>query len=43
VIGVIAQAHYGGVPPHIAGPALDRLDDRLRKIAVRFTERHRAG
>jgi ADP-ribosylglycohydrolase len=40
ITGGVAEAHYGGVPSHIARPALEILDDRLRDIVVRFVERY---
>jgi ADP-ribosylglycohydrolase len=40
ITGAIAEPHYGGVPPHILGPTLDALDDRLRSIVLRFCESH---
>jgi ADP-ribosylglycohydrolase len=39
IAGAIAEAFYGGVPPHIAGPVLDALDDRLRGVVLAFYER----
>ena len=40
ITGGIAEAHYGGVPAHIANPTLARLDDRLRRIVAQFSERY---
>lgn len=40
ITGAVAEAHYGGVPPHIAARAMDTLDDRLRDIVVRFRKRY---
>ena len=40
ITGGIAEAHYGGVPSHIARPALDVLDDHLRDVVARFCERY---
>ena len=40
ITGAVAEAHYGGVPPHIAGPALAALDDRLRQVLVQFCGRY---
>jgi len=40
ITGAVAEAHYGGVPSHIAVRALDMLDDRLRGVLVRFCERY---
>jgi len=40
ITGAVAEAHYGGVPSHIAVPAMAMLDDRLRHIVVRFRARH---
>ena len=40
ITGGIAEAHYGGVPSHIARPALDLLDDHLRGVVTRFCERY---
>ena len=39
ITGAVAEAHYGGVPPRIAGPALAALDDRLRNVVKRFCAR----
>ena len=39
ITGAIAEAHYGGVPPHIADRALQILDDRLRTVVRQFSER----
>src|SRR6185295_6177706 len=43
IAGAIAEAHYGGVPPHIALPTLAALDDHLRSIVERFRERYRTS
>src|SRR5262249_44454914 len=45
IAGAIAEAFYGGVPPHIAEPVLAVLDDRLRGVVREFRERFgiRAG
>jgi ADP-ribosylglycohydrolase len=40
ITGGIAEAHYGGVPAHIANPALGALDDHLRSVVTRFCERY---
>jgi ADP-ribosylglycohydrolase len=40
IAGGIAEAWYGGVPAAIRGPALDRLDPRLRAVVERFVEHH---
>ena len=40
ITGAVAEAHYGGVPQHIAARAMDTLDDRLRDIVVRFRTRY---
>jgi len=40
ITGAIAEAHFGGVPPHIAEPVLQALDDRLRRVVMAFCERH---
>src|SRR5215471_3467447 len=40
IAGAVAEAHYGGVPSHIAVPAMAMLDDRLRHIVVRFCRRY---
>ncbi|HEY1188042.1 MAG TPA: ADP-ribosylglycohydrolase family protein [Gemmata sp.] len=37
IAGGIAEAFYGGVPDHIAAPALERLDGRLRATVDEFT------
>jgi len=36
ITGGIAGAFYGGVPQHIAGPAWELLDNRLRDVVTRF-------
>ncbi|MCE9533774.1 MAG: ADP-ribosylglycohydrolase family protein [Planctomycetes bacterium] len=38
IAGAVAGAYYG-VPADIATEAMGRLDDRLRKVVARFTER----
>jgi len=38
IAGGIAGAFYGGVPQHIAGPAWQLLDGRLRNTVTRFCE-----
>jgi ADP-ribosylglycohydrolase len=40
ISGAVAEAHYGGVPPHIAEQTLALLDDRLRRVVVDFRERY---
>jgi ADP-ribosylglycohydrolase len=40
IAGGIAEAFYGSVPQHIAEFALARLDDNLRSVLVRFSERY---
>ena len=40
ITGAVAEAHYGGVPPHIAAATLDKLDDRLRTVVLRFCGRY---
>jgi ADP-ribosylglycohydrolase len=40
ITGAVAEAHYGGLPPHILVPALGALDERLRGVVVRFCERY---
>jgi len=40
ITGGIAAAFYGGVPSHIAVPALARLDDHLRNIVENFCSRY---
>lgn len=40
ITGAIAEAHYGGVPSHIAVRTLAVLDDRLRKIVMQFSEHY---
>lgn len=37
IAGAVAEAFYGGVPEHIAAPALERLDRRLRATVTEFT------
>jgi ADP-ribosylglycohydrolase len=41
ITGAVAEAHYGGVPGHIAVRALSMLDDRLRTVVLQFCERYR--
>lgn len=40
ITGAVAEAFYGGVPPHIAEPVMQRLDTRLRNVTTRFCETH---
>jgi ADP-ribosylglycohydrolase len=40
IAGAIAEAYYGGVPEHIRGPVLERLDDRLEGVVGEFTEKY---
>ena len=40
ITGAVAEAHFGGVPAHITRPALEILDDRLRRVALTFCERY---
>lgn len=40
ITGAVAEAHYGGVPSHIAVRAMETLDDRLRDIVSQFRARH---
>jgi ADP-ribosylglycohydrolase len=40
ITGAVAEAHFGGVPASIAGPALGALDDRLRRVVMVFCERY---
>ena len=42
IAGGIAEAFYGGVPDHIRGPVLERLDDRIEGVLSEFTERYGA-
>lgn len=39
ITGAVAEAHYGGVPSHIAIRALEALDGRLRSVVAQFCER----
>lgn len=39
ITGAVAEAHYGGVPPHIATEAIARLDGRLRAVVTQFRDR----
>ncbi len=39
ITGGIAEAHYGGTPPHLAAPVLAMLDRQLRTVVDRFRER----
>jgi ADP-ribosylglycohydrolase len=43
ITGGVAEAHYGGVPPEIAARTLSLLDDRLRQVVERFSERYRTA
>jgi ADP-ribosylglycohydrolase len=45
IAGAVAEAHYGGIPPHIEAGTLAVLDDRLRKVIEQFQQRYsiRAG
>jgi ADP-ribosylglycohydrolase len=36
IAGGIAEAYYGGVPGHIRGPVLERLDDRIEGVISEF-------
>jgi ADP-ribosylglycohydrolase len=40
IAGGIAEAFYGGVPDHIRGPVLERLDDRIEEVLAEFTEKY---
>lgn len=40
ITGAVAEAHFGGVPPHISKPALEALDGRLRRVVTAFYERY---
>ena len=40
ITGAVAEAHYGGVPGHIAARTLATLDDRLRSVTVQFCDRY---
>ncbi|MFT3953750.1 MAG: ADP-ribosylglycohydrolase family protein [Piscinibacter sp.] len=40
IAGAIAEAHFGGVPEHIAQPVWQRLDAPLRELTERFCARH---
>jgi ADP-ribosylglycohydrolase len=41
IAGGAAEALFGGLPAHVAGPTLGRLDDRLRDVVGRFADRFR--
>jgi ADP-ribosylglycohydrolase len=43
IAGGIAEPFYGGVPKDIAELAMARLDDRLRAVVLRFSERYGGG
>jgi ADP-ribosylglycohydrolase len=43
IAGGIAEAFYGGIPEDIATGALDRVDERLRRIITEFRARYRAA
>ena len=40
IAGAIAEAHFGGVPAHIAAPVWGALDPALREVTQRFRARH---
>ncbi|WP_298835704.1 ADP-ribosylglycohydrolase family protein [uncultured Piscinibacter sp.] len=40
IAGAVAEAHFGGVPPHIAVPVWQALDPSLREVTQRFCDRH---
>jgi ADP-ribosylglycohydrolase len=40
ITGGIAEAFYGGVPDHIMRETLDRLDDHLRTITLKFCHKY---
>jgi ADP-ribosylglycohydrolase len=40
ITGAVAEAHYGGVPPHIATRTMAALDARLRAVVMEFAERY---
>ena len=40
ITGAIAEAHYGGVPPHILQPTIERLDPRLFSVVRAFCLRY---
>lgn len=40
IAGAIAEAFYGGVPNHIRGPVMERLDDRIEGVLAEFTEQY---
>jgi ADP-ribosylglycohydrolase len=40
ITGAVAEPYYGGVPPHIAAPAMDALDERLRAVVIHFRNRY---
>jgi ADP-ribosylglycohydrolase len=42
IAGSIAEAYYGGVPEHIRGPVVERLDNRIEGVLTEFTERYGA-
>lgn len=39
IAGAIAEPFFGGVPPHIAGPVWESLDDKLRVVTEEFRAR----
>jgi ADP-ribosylglycohydrolase len=39
IAGAIAEPYYGGVPEVIRNQALERLDERLRRIVEEFVSR----
>jgi len=41
ITGGIAEAFYGGIPENIVAAALERLDERLRNIVLKFRERYK--
>jgi ADP-ribosylglycohydrolase len=40
ITGAVAEAHYRGVPSHIAERTLEALDQRLRNVVLQFCERY---
>ena len=40
ITGGIAEAFYGEIPPHVSGPGLALLDNRLSDVLMRFRDKY---
>ena len=40
IAGGIAEAYYNGIPEGIKTKALEKLDDRLKRVTVEFYEKY---